>query len=118
MVRPKTLRRIGQKPSVTYYKPQGIPLKNLAEVVLSVEGFEALRLVDFNGFDQAKAAEKMGISKATFCRILSEAHKIVATALTQGHALRITGGDHFFEEENTQAENINCLPKSEVKPKS
>ena len=36
-------------PPVTYYKPAGIPLRELDEVKLTVEEFEALRLKDLEG---------------------------------------------------------------------
>ncbi len=97
MARPKLLRRIGKKPSATYYKPRGILMRELEEVVISVDCLEALRLVDCNGLDQEKAAVSMQVSKATLCRILAEGRRVVATAITQGQALRIEGGDYFFD---------------------
>ncbi len=96
MARRRMPRRITQEPAVTYYKPQGIPLRQLAEMTLSVEGLEALRLVDALGFDQEAASKSMAVSKATFCRVLAEARTVVATVLTSGHALRIAGGDYFM----------------------
>ena len=70
-------------------KPRGIPLRFLAEVKLSIDELEALRLADFEGLDQPKAAKKMKISQSTFQRILAGAHKKVAQALIKGEAIRI-----------------------------
>lgn len=75
-----------------YYKPQGIPLTDLAETVLSLDGMEALRLADVEGLEQTEAAALMGISRSTFSRLLAEARGAVATALSRGWALRIDGG--------------------------
>ena len=97
MARPKLLRRIGQKPSATYYKPRGISLRDLEEVTVTLDELEAFRLVDANGLDQAQAAALMQVSKTTLCRILGEARKSVALAVTQGKALKIEGGDYFFD---------------------
>jgi len=48
-------------PPATYYKPAGIPLRELDEVKLTVEEFEALRLKDLEGLEQIECAEKMGL---------------------------------------------------------
>jgi predicted DNA-binding protein (UPF0251 family) len=94
MPRPRICRRVGSEPDVTYFKPAGIPVKSLEEVVLRVDELEALRLKDFQGFDQEKAARKMGISQPTFFRLLDSAHKKVADAITSGKAIRIEGGNY------------------------
>lgn len=80
-------------PHVTYFKPAGIPLRGMGEVILSVDEFEALRLKDLEGLDQEEAAGKMGISQPTFHRLLQAAHGKVADALVNGKALRIGGGE-------------------------
>ena len=92
MARPKRCRRIGSTPGSSYFKPRGIPLSALEEVVLSFDEFEAVRLADLEGLYQDKAAEKMGISRQTFGRIIEAAHHTVAEALVQGKALKIEGG--------------------------
>lgn len=92
MPRPRHYRQVGCMPLSNYFKPRGIPLAALEEVVLTVDEFEALRLADLQGLYQEKAAEKMNVSRQTFGRILESAHKKVAEALTGGKALRIEGG--------------------------
>ncbi|MDD3994913.1 MAG: DUF134 domain-containing protein, partial [Dehalococcoidales bacterium] len=49
MSRPFKCRRIAYIPGVTYFKPAGIPLVELEEVVLSLEEAEALRLKELEG---------------------------------------------------------------------
>lgn len=92
MARPKRCRRIGSTPGSSYFKPRGIPLSALEEVVLSFDEFEAVRLADLEGLYQDQAAEKMGISRQTFGRIIESAHQKVAEALVRGKALKIEGG--------------------------
>ncbi|MDQ2078939.1 DUF134 domain-containing protein [Xanthobacteraceae bacterium Astr-EGSB] len=92
MPRPRKLRLIQRTALVGYYKPQGIPLSELIETVLSLDGLEALRFADVEGLEQADAAARMGISRPTFSRLLAEARSVVATALSQGWAIRIDGG--------------------------
>jgi predicted DNA-binding protein (UPF0251 family) len=80
-------------PASSYYKPRGIPLSMLEEVVLTVDEFEAIRLADLEGLYQEQAAEKMGVSRQTFGRIIDSGHKKVAEALVKGKALKIEGGE-------------------------
>jgi uncharacterized protein len=93
MPRPRCLRRICCVPGVTYFKPAGIPLRLLEEVVVTLDEVEALRLADLEGMYQEKAAARMNISRPTFSRLIESAHKKVAEALVKGKALRLEGGD-------------------------
>jgi predicted DNA-binding protein (UPF0251 family) len=79
-------------PKATYFTPQGIPLCELVEIRLSIEGLEALRLADMEGLTTEAAAVGMGVSRHTFGRVLAEARTRVARALVGGAALRIEGG--------------------------
>jgi len=72
--------------------PNRLPPWGRQEVVLPVEGFEALRLSDFEGLDQERAAGCMDVSRQTYGRILSAARRTVAEALVLGKFLRIEGG--------------------------
>ena len=94
MPRPRIPRIVNFQPEVTYFKPRGIPLRFLSEVILNIDELEALRLADFENSDQPVAAKKMKISQSTFQRILSSAHQKVAQALIQGEAIRIEGGTY------------------------
>ena len=89
MPRPRLRRRVRFNPTAKYFKPQGIPLRLLDEVELSLEEMEAIRLKDFVGLEQTEAAEKMKTSQSTFQRILAVARKKVADAFINGKAIRI-----------------------------
>jgi len=92
MPRPQRCRRIGALPANSVFKPAGIPGRDLGEVVLTVDEFEALRLADYEGLYQEQAAERMKVSRQTFGRIVEAARKKVAQALVKGMVLRIEGG--------------------------
>lgn len=68
-------------------------MRELSEVYLTLDGFEALRLADLEGLSHEAAAQQMQVSRQTFGRILSSARQSVAKALVGGLALRIHGGD-------------------------
>lgn len=93
MPRPPKCRRVEQFPGITFFKPSGIPLPELPEVILSVEELEAIRLRDLDGLEHEECAQKMSVSRPTFHRILAAARQKVAKALVNGAALRITGGN-------------------------
>ncbi|MCF8040696.1 MAG: DUF134 domain-containing protein [Desulfarculaceae bacterium] len=92
MPRNKKPRLVSAIPPVSFFRPQGIPVQDLKGVVLPLEGLEALRLADAEGLDQKTSAARMGVSTATFCRILGGARFAVARALTNGWSIRIEGG--------------------------
>ena len=93
MTRPKCCRVVAGEPRQNYFKPRGIPLVDLEEVVLGVDEFEALRLGALEGLYHEEAAARMKISRPTFGRIIEAARRTVADALVNGKALKIEGGE-------------------------
>lgn len=97
MVRPIKRRRVASLPQVSYFKPAGVPLRDLKDVALTVEEAEAIRLKDLEGLEQQECAEHMRISRPTFHRILQSARGKVADTLLNGKALRIEGGNFALD---------------------
>jgi len=89
MPRPKLNRKIRFSPNVTYYKPQGVPMRTLEVVELTLEEIEALRLKNVENLNQIECAKKMKTSSSTFQRILNLAQKKVSQALIAGKAISI-----------------------------
>ena len=89
MPRPRLCRRIQFDPNVTYFKPQGVPMRELEIIELTTEEAEALRLRNIKDLEQEEAAKKMNTSQSTFQRILSSAYKKVTEALIEGKAIKI-----------------------------
>jgi len=92
MPRPCCRRIVSGRPITTIFKPVGIPVRDLEEVVMTLDEFEAIRLADLDGLYQERAADQMGVSRPTFSRIADSARRKVADALVHGKALRIGGG--------------------------
>ena len=92
MPRPFSCRRVAGSPAAAVFKPVGIPMRELEEIVMTLDEFEALRLASLDGLYQEEAAARMNISRPTFSRIIEAAHRKVADALVHGKALRIEGG--------------------------
>ena len=92
MSRPVKCRRVGFVPDALYFKPSGIPMRDLEEVELSIDELESIRLADLEGLYQEDAAGRMCVSRQTFANILASARTKVAECLITGKALRIQGG--------------------------
>lgn len=91
MPRPQKFRCISRKPGAVMYKPAGVPVRCLEQVVLGLDEFESIHLLDYQGYDQAKAAELMKVSRPTVTRIYTNARRKIAEALTEGKAICIEG---------------------------
>ncbi|MDY7010112.1 MAG: DUF134 domain-containing protein [Planctomycetota bacterium] len=92
MPRPRLQRIVAGQPVVTVYKPAGVPARVLQWVNLTLDEFEAIRLIDNEGLDQETVAVQMGVSRPTVTRILASARGKIARFLTYGQALLIQGG--------------------------
>ena len=93
MVRPRLCRRIRFNPNVTYFKPQGVPMRFLEVIELTTEEVEALRLKNIKDLKQVECAKRMKTSQSTFQRILSSAYEKVTEALIEGKAIKIIKTD-------------------------
>jgi len=91
-LRPKKTRWIKCAPGERCFRPLCKPLNKLKGVYLTLDEFEAIRLADFEEMKQEGAAKLMRISRPTFSRIISSAHKKVADGLVNIKAIRIEGG--------------------------
>ncbi len=99
MPRPPKHRCISAKPVASLFKPSGIPSRNLGCRTLALDGFEVLRLVDYEGMDQDTAADRLGVSRPTVTRILQRARNTIADVLVNGLALVIEGGQVIHRSE-------------------
>jgi uncharacterized protein len=87
LVRPRKRRTISRPPRSAIYKPAGVPLEGLRQVLLLPDELEALRLAHLEGLSQSEAAGRMEVSRSTFQRTLDRAHRQVSLALVEGQAL-------------------------------
>ena len=108
MGRPRKDRLVAFNPEISYFKPRGIPMVDLSEVCITVDEREALRLADLDGLSHEESGQCMGVSRATFGRILHNARRIVADALINGKAIRIEGGNYKMIEETRRFACRHC----------
>ena len=108
MVRPRKNRRVAFNPAISYFKPRGIPMMKLEEVRLTVDEREAVRLSDLLGMSHEEAGQCMGVSRATFGRIIQNGRKTIADALINGKAINVEGGNYRITSQNRVFQCKSC----------
>lgn len=102
MPRPIKCRRVCQYPQTVLFTPSDTaPEKE--PVILTVDEYEAIRLIDREGCGQEDCAAFMQIARTTVQRIYESARKKLADCIVEGRPLRIEGGD--FRLCNGQSRN-------------
>jgi len=90
--RRKKVRYIQNMPDIAQFSPRG-KAGRPDEVELKIDQFEAIKLADYQGYDQSEGAQIMGISRPSFGRILRNGRKTIADALVNGKIIRIRIGN-------------------------
>ncbi len=116
MGRQKKNRIVMFNPNVSYFKPRGIPMLDLDEVRLTVDEREAIRLADFIGLSHEEAGQRMGVSRATFGRIVKKARKTIADAMINGKAINVEGGNYKIVSHKRVFQCQGCSHKWEAFP--
>lgn len=89
--RKNKVRYIQKMPKVSQFSPRG-KVGRPDEVELRVDQYEAIKLADYQGYNQSEGAKAMGISRPSFGRILRQGRKVLADALVNGKIIRIRIG--------------------------
>ena len=109
MPRKKCCRKVSISPVSEGFSPLGMSKRTSTPIVLNLDEFEAIRLADHLGLYHEEAAAKMGISRATFGRIVADARGKVADALVNGKRLQIAGIETHKLTECSDCGETNCL---------
>ncbi len=125
MPRPRKCRKVCQMPSTQGFAPIGA-MPDASAVTLTVDEYEAVRLIDKEGFSQEACGSYMNIARTTVQQIYTSARKKIADALVDGLILRIEGGDYQLcsgEEDycgcggcQKHRQHRCCLSQQEEKP--
>lgn len=103
MARPRKDKIVCQLPEYSCFGPKGIEVQKA--VNMTVEEYESIRLMDYEGLTQEQSAEKMEIGRSTFQRIYEDARKKVAVSLIDGTTIIIEGGDYMICPEHGKRKN-------------
>ncbi len=94
MPRPRKCRMVCCLPSINEFVPVQKNGPFCEVVVMTVDEYETVRLIDYEGLSQEESSEKMKIARTTVQQIYNNARKKIARTLVEGLALRIEGGDY------------------------
>ena len=107
MSRPKKSRKVCCLPIAREFIPTGGPDGEIAEdiankingtkrsaVIMSVDEYETIRLIDKQGFSQEECSAYMRVARTTIQQIYTSARRKLATAIVESVPLRIEGGDY------------------------
>lgn len=95
MARPKKCRRVCQLPDTVAFYPADKPACDNA-VVLTIDEFESIRLIDRQNLSQEECGANMQVARSTVQSIYNSARKKLADALVEGRPIRIEGGDYHL----------------------
>ena len=97
MARPRKCRMISSMPTSEGFVPIGDRSRT---ITMTVEEYEAIRLIDLKGLNQEECAASMEVSRPTVTNIYDSARKKLADALVNEKILLVEGGDFNYSSEN------------------
>ncbi|NCB51257.1 MAG: DUF134 domain-containing protein [Clostridia bacterium] len=100
MPRPIKWRKVCCLPNTNRFGPLDFPADHNAAVRMTVDEYEAIRLIDLEGYTQEECAGQMNIARTTVQSIYSDARKKLAESLVNGKVLLIGGGEYRLCEGN------------------
>lgn len=109
MSRPHRFRKVCNPPLMKGFKPFGLPKFKKEMVILKMEEYESIKLIDYELLSQEQAAVKMNVSRPTFTRIYNRALKSIAKAFVEGRSIEIDGGCFHFDSEWYRCGKCNKL---------
>ena len=92
MPRPPRCRQICGVPQVDTFCPNGC--ENTEPILLTLDEYEVIRLVDLEQQTHEQCAAQMDISRSTVQEIYESARSKIAACLVHGKPLHITGGNY------------------------
>ncbi len=109
MPRPRKCRKVCRLPEKNEFVPRmGCPVEEF--IVMTVDEYETIRLIDKQGFSQEECGAYMKIARTTVQQIYTSARQKIAAALVEGRGLRIEGGDYqLCDGQETACNCGGCL---------
>jgi predicted DNA-binding protein (UPF0251 family) len=94
MPRPRKWRKVCCLPENSLFGPLNAPHPVGGTIIMTIDEFETIRLIDLEAMTQEECAERMNVARTTVQRIYNDARKKLAQSLVEGYILKIEGGDY------------------------
>ncbi|HOU09704.1 MAG TPA: DUF134 domain-containing protein [Clostridiales bacterium] len=104
MPRPVKWRNVCCLPENNRFGPLGMQAGAREHIVMTVDEYETVRLIDLEGFTQEECAAQMNVARTTVQGVYNSARQKIADSLVNGKALWIEGGEYRL----CDGQGINC----------
>ena len=101
MSRTTKCRKICSFPDFYSFVPEEADTGNIETVIMSLDEYETLRLLDYEGLNQEEGALRMGVARTTVTAMYESARKKLVSAVVEGTRLRIAGGNIEIDRERS-----------------
>lgn len=100
MPRPRKHRKVCCLPMSKLYGPLNAAITENNVIIMTVDEYETIRLIDFEEMSQESCAESMNVARTTVQRIYADARCKISDSLVNGKVIKIEGGDYRLYDEN------------------
>lgn len=101
MPRTTKRRKICSFPNFYSFVPEEADARNIETVMISLDEYETLRLLDYERLNQEECALRMGVARTTVTAMYESARKKLVSAVVEGKRLRISGGNIEIDRERS-----------------
>lgn len=110
MARPRKGRNVCHLPENNRFGPLGVGAGKKSEnILMTVEQYETIRLIDLEGLTQEECAKQMDIARTSVQRIYSQARKNLSKMLVNGDLIKIEGGNYVLcKDSSGKCESKPC----------
>ncbi|MDD6920417.1 MAG: DUF134 domain-containing protein [Eubacteriales bacterium] len=112
MARPIKWRKVCCMPETSKFGPLNLKECDKSHVSMTVDEYETIRLIDFEGFNQEECAKQMSVARSTVQGIYIEARRKIAESLVKGKVLLIEGGEYHLCEGVGKRCGIGCIKQN------
>ncbi len=92
MARPSLCRKICFEPEYDSFAPCG--MKKKEQIFLTVDEYEAIRLIDYKKLTHEQCSLQMGVSRTTITEMYEKARAKIADCIVNGKSMHICGGNY------------------------
>ena len=112
MARTPKCRKICSFPDYYSFIPEDANSKSIDTIMLSLDEYETIRLLDYDGLNQVECANRMGVARTTVTAMYESARRKLVSAIIEGKRLRIAGGNIELDRERSNL-NVSINDKGE-----
>ncbi len=118
MPRPKRCRRVCCLPKSCRFGPIDSAEAEGPLVTMTIDEYEAIRIIDLSGLSQEECALQMGVSRTTVQAIYLSARQKLALCLVHGKTLLLSGGSYVLCDGKNSGCGCDCCHKQPKNQKS